>query len=175
LVTSAIAVADTFLHEGTIVTTKHRDGKSERAQAHGPDALPDVPIFCLVDGGTASAAELLTAALAQNRRATVVGETTFGKGTVQTFFDLPDGSAVKLTTARYYGPNGQSIDSKGIIPDIMVAGFAPDEIDMGDPAALPAKGAGAQSPLDVRLSQLSIDDPQLAEAIKAARKSFKNH
>ena len=143
--TSAIAVADAFLHEGTIVTTKHRDGKSERAQAHGPDALPDVPIFCLVDGGTASAAELLTAALAQNHRATVVGETTFGKGTVQTFFDLPDGSAVKLTTARYFTPNGQSIDSKGIIPDIVVAGFAPDEIDMGDPAAPPANGAGAQS------------------------------
>lgn len=179
LVTSAIAVADQFLSEGTIVTTKHRNGAAERAQAHGPDAIPVVPIFCIVDGGTASAAELLTAALAQNQRAVVIGETTFGKGTVQTFFDLPDGSALKLTTARYFTPNGQSIDSKGITPNIVVAGFAPDEIEMSPASPAPTPGqknpSGAQAELDVKIAALQIADPQLAEAIKAARKSLENH
>ena len=179
LVTSAIAVADQFLSEGTIVTTKHRNGAAERAQAHGPDAIPVVPIFCIVDGGTASAAELLAAALTQNQRALVIGETTFGKGTVQTFFDLPDGSALKLTTARYFTPSGHSIDSKGISPKIVVAGFAPDEIDMSPAPAQPTAGSkissGAQAGLDVKITALQTEDPQLAEAIKVARKSIENH
>jgi carboxyl-terminal processing protease len=174
LVTSSIAVADQFLSEGTIVTTKHRGGKVEHASAHGPDAVPKMPIVLLVDSGTASAAELLAGALAQNHRAVIVGETTFGKGTVQTFFDLPDGSAVKLTTARYFTPDGQSIDSKGIKPDIEVGGFAPDAISTAATATPTVNRTGATSVLDVKIAEIENDDPQLAAAIKQAQKSLHN-
>ena len=90
-----------------------------------------MPITILVDQGTASAAEILAAALRDHGRAKLVGQPTYGKGTVQTFYDLDDGSGLKLTTARYLTPKGNSLESKGLIPDVRVDAFAPEEIVAG--------------------------------------------
>src|SRR5262249_2740139 len=101
LVDQAILVADQFLDDGTIVTIRGRQGTVETQSAHKGGAGVGVPIIALVDQGTASASEILAAALHDHGRAQLVGQTTYGKGTVQTFYDLDDGSGLKLTTARY--------------------------------------------------------------------------
>ena len=84
------------------------------------DALPPAPLVVLVDHDTASGAELVAAALQDDHLATIVGRRTFGKGVAQTMFPLPDGSAIKLTTARYFTPDGRSIEGTGVVPDVTV-------------------------------------------------------
>jgi carboxyl-terminal processing protease len=121
LLDEAVLVADEFLTEGTIVSTRGRDGVViEEASAHGPGTRPDWPLVVLVDYFSASAAEIVAGALRDHRRALVVGTRTWGKGSVQNVIDLPDGSALKLTVARYYTPNGDSIQAVGIEPDVVV-------------------------------------------------------
>src|SRR5580704_8734421 len=117
LVDQAILVADQFLDSGTIVTIRGRQGSVETQNAHAGGLATGVPVIALVDQGTASAAEILAAALHDRGRAKLVGLPTYGKGTVQTFYDLDDGSGLKLTTARYFTPKGNSLESKGIVPD----------------------------------------------------------
>ena len=168
LVDQSIAVADQFLDSGTIVTIRGRQGSVETQTAHKGGLAVGVPVIALVDQGTASAAEILAGSLHDHRRATLVGSPTYGKGTVQTFFDLEDGSGLKLTTARYYTPNGNSLESKGIIPDVRVDGFAPDEIVVG---ANPGSGAGAGNGATITPS--GADDPQLATAVKLARQALR--
>ena len=90
-----------------------------------------MPIIVLVDQGTASASEILAAALRDHKRAKLVGLPTYGKGTVQTFFDLDDGAGLKLTTARYVTPSGNSLESKGLAPDVRVDAYTPEEIVVG--------------------------------------------
>ena len=131
LVDAAVAIADQFLDAGVIVTIRGRHGHVENQVAHPGGLAIKTAVIALVDAGTASAAEILAAALHDHGRATLVGVPTYGKGTVQTFFDLDDGSGLKLTTARYYTPKGNSLESKGIIPDVRVEGFAPEEIVAG--------------------------------------------
>jgi len=118
---AAVAVSDVFIADGLIVYTKGRMADSElRYNARTPDSIHGVPIVVLVNEGTASASEIVAGALQDHGRAVVMGTTTFGKGSVQTILPLTNEKAIKLTTARYYTPNGISIQAQGIIPDIWV-------------------------------------------------------
>ena len=118
---SAVAVSDVFIDGGLIVSTRGRMEDSEhRYNARTPDSIHGVPIVVLVNAGTASASEIVAGALQDHGRAIVMGTTTFGKGSVQTILPLTNEKAIKLTTARYYTPNGKSIQAAGIIPDIWV-------------------------------------------------------
>ncbi len=165
LVDQAILVADQFLDEGTIVTIRGRQGSVETQSAHKGGAGVGVPVIVLVDQGTASAAEILAAALHDHGRATLVGLPTYGKGTVQTFYDLEDGSGLKLTTARYFTPKGNSLESKGIIPDIRAEAFTPEEIVGGGSGG----GGGAPPANGATIGDQGADDPQLATAVQLAR------
>ena len=119
---SAVTVSDAFIDDGLIVSTRGRMEDSEqRYNARTPDSIKGVPIVVLVNAGTASASEIVAGALQDHGRAIVMGTTTFGKGSVQTLLPLTNEKAIKLTTARYYTPNGKSIQAAGIIPDIWVS------------------------------------------------------
>jgi carboxyl-terminal processing protease len=116
---AAVSVSDEFLDKGVIVTAKGRTAESKFEMDATPgDALNGAPIVVLVNGGSASAAEIVAGALKDNHRAKLMGRTTFGKGSVQTVIPLAGNSAVKLTTSLYYTPSGISINHRGIAPDI---------------------------------------------------------
>ena len=121
LLTQAIKVSDAFLEKGEIVSTRGREAKdSERFNAEAGDLAQGKPIVVLVNGGSASASEIVTGALQDHHRAIVVGTKTFGKGSVQTVIPLRGDGAMRLTTARYYTPSGRSIQALGVMPDIVV-------------------------------------------------------
>ena len=132
LLNTAVEAADAFLDEGVIVSTRGRlpHSRSE-ASAHKGDIIHGAPIAILVDGGTASAAEVLAGALRDHHRALVLGSTTFGKGSVQTVLPLDNGDSIKVTTARYYTPNGTSIQATGIVPDVTLEVRPQDYDDLG--------------------------------------------
>jgi carboxyl-terminal processing protease len=121
LLKQAILTADAFLNEGEIVSTRGRDAKdSSRENATPGDLAMGKPLVVLINGGSASASEIVTGALQDHRRAIVVGTKSFGKGSVQTLIPLKGEGAMRLTTARYYTPSGRSIQSLGVMPDIVV-------------------------------------------------------
>lgn len=128
LLNEAIGVASVFIEDGAIVSVKERGGTNETFEAVD-DAFEDIPLVVLVDDHSASASEIVAGAVQDAERGPVVGESTFGKGTVQTIAQLSDGSGVKFTTARYYTPSGDSIEGVGVTPDVEVAAGDPDEID----------------------------------------------
>ncbi len=139
LLDQAVLVADEFLSEGVIVSTRGRgDRELSTAQARKSGTRPDFPMVVLVNGYTASAAEIVAGALHDQGRAVIVGTRTFGKGSVQNVIELPDASALKLTIARYYTPSGRSIQAQGIEPDVMI-----DQI--AEAAANPAAGVSEAS------------------------------
>ena len=118
----AVEVGDLFIDEGAIVTVRGRTDDNERVDEYlaKEGKYTQIPLIVLINGFSASASELVAGALSENGRALLIGEKSFGKGTVQVIHDLSDGSGLKFTTARYYLPSGVSIDGVGIIPDIEV-------------------------------------------------------
>jgi carboxyl-terminal processing protease len=133
LLDQSVAVADAFLDDGDIVSTRGRNGrKTQRFGARDGDLAAGMPIVVLINGGSASASEIVAGALQDHHRATLVGTRSFGKGSVQTIFPLSSRRAIRLTTSRYFTPAGRSIQAHGVDPDIVV-------VEPGEQAELEAK------------------------------------
>jgi len=130
LLEQAIQSSDLFLEKGVIVSTMGRNKKEkETVYAKTANTLPNFPLIVLIDEYSASASEILAGALQDNKRALVMGQRSFGKGSVQSVVKLGDGSGLKLTVGRYYTPNGRSIQAYGIVPDIELEDLAPDVLE----------------------------------------------
>lgn len=128
LLDQAVKVADRFIDSGLIVSMEgRREDQKMKFYAHGKKTIPRYPLVVLINSGSASGAEILAGAIQDQRRGILVGTQTFGKGSVQTIFPLKDGSGLRLTTARYFTPNGRSIQAKGITPDVVVKPSRPEE------------------------------------------------
>lgn len=171
LVNEASAVADEFLNDGVVFTTRRRGQIVDAVRAHAGGALQRGTVVALVNEYTASAAELLAAALQDNRRASIVGAPTFGKGSVQTIVDLPGGAGLRLTTLRYYSPLGRAIQADGIHPNVAVPSQGGDfgvvrEKNIEGHLA-PEQGGDATSPPVV--SEPAASEPSNGEEEEAAR------
>ena len=194
LLTAAVDVSDEFLNKGGIVSIKGRDADSTRAfDASVGDALDGKPLVVLVNGGSASAAEIVAGALQDQKRGVLVGSKTFGKGSVQTILPLNNDSAIKITTARYYTPSGRSIQAEGIVPDVTIqplkiSKLDPSEVGEGvheadlkgrldnpnakpeDAKAKPAEDAKKDDKKDgkpepINIADLAVNDYELYEAL----------
>ncbi len=153
LLDQAVSIADLFLEDGTILSVKQRKSE-ETYKANKSTDKRDYPIVTLINGGSASASEIVAGALQDQHRSLLMGTTSFGKGSVQTIKPLGDGSGIKFTVARYYTPSGTSIQAKGIIPDIEVP-FA-----IIKPEDKAAKGFVAEKDLE---NHLQAEEPQKKE------------
>ncbi len=178
LLTSAVEISDDFLDSGVIVTTRGRLKQADLSFSATPgDLLDGAPMIVLADNGTASAAEIVAGALKDNHRALIMGRRSFGKGSVQTVLPLDDAHAVKLTTARYFTPNGTSIQAAGIQPDIELADLklsvrdAPPSLITGE-RDLPNHLKGEHEKdkrSDAAAARDNFDDYALSEALNVLR------
>jgi carboxyl-terminal processing protease len=160
---AGVAVADAFLNEGVIVTADGRTPDARfRMDATPGDLIDGAPLVVLVNGGSASASEIVAGALKDHGRAELIGHKTYGKGSVQTVMPLAHGGAVKLTTSRYFTPSGASIHGKGIVPDIVAQGAEEPPADL-----LTGKGAPSLTERDKEV-RLALDtlksEPKVAKA-----------
>lgn len=134
LLDQSVTMADSFLDSGTIVTVKSRRGSGRVYQASSGDIARGVPMVVLVNGGSASASEIVAAALQHNGRAVVMGTQTFGKGSVQTVVPLPQEGAIRLTTSLYYAPSGEAIQARGVEPNVeLIEAAVPPAADTSKP------------------------------------------
>lgn len=173
LLTSAVQIADDLLEKGGIVSTRGRNPVADATFNATPgDRMRGAPVVVLVDAGSASASEVLAAALRDNKRAQIVGSRTFGKGVVQTVFPLDNGDAVKLTTARYYTPSGKSIQARGIDPDVVLKPNASVKGVRGDisEATLPGHLRGDQETDGAGIGDVLEGDAPIAAALLVLKK-----
>jgi len=157
---AGVEVADAFLDRGVIVTADGRAHDAHfRMEATPGDLADGAPIVVLVNGGSASAAEIVAGALKDHRRAVLVGRATFGKGSVQTVLPLSDGRAIKLTTSRYFTPSGVSIHERGIAPDVVLP---------RDDGAAPGMAPGADAEIRAALAELRREPARRAAPARVA-------
>lgn len=138
LLESAVDVASTFLADGVVVTENRRDEEPKVYKVRSGVKYTDAPIVILVDGGTASASEIVAGALRDHQRAVLIGERTYGKGSVQLVYDLSDQSSLHVTVAKWFTPNNNSIDKVGLLPDVEVLFTDEDRANGTDPQYLKA-------------------------------------
>lgn len=178
LLDQAVAVSDAFLERGEIVSTRSRNPEdTQRFNAREGDLVEGMPLVVLINGGSASASEIVAGALQDHRRAVVLGTKSFGKGSVQTIMPVSGNGAMRLTTARYYTPSGRSIQAKGVDPDIEVKQSRIEEISSNRPRRSEADLRGAldtstNSESDVEGTEASAnaeeeDEPQDYQLLRA--------
>ena len=165
LLSEAISVSDAFLNRGVIVSTRGRDPlRADRYSAQPGDVIEGLPLVVLVDGYSASASEIVAGALQDHRRAVIVGEPTYGKGSVQSIMSLPGYGALRLTTARYYTPSGRSIQALGIEPDIIVG---TENVQAAETPAGAAHAQRSESRLRGSLANEQAEDAETRKAKEA--------
>ena len=174
LLNSAISISDAFITDGTIVSTKGRvDGNNAEYKATPVDLLDGKPIVVLINGGSASASEIVAGALQDHKRGLILGTESFGKGSVQSVLTVSDGAGLKLTTARYYTPSGASIQASGIVPDVLVEQRSFEEQKEGGfkrikendlPGHLENDSKPTATKTSDKIAKILADDYQLNEA-----------